>query len=103
MAEKMLYDSDAMCRFEGIELGNGTFPDESTILNVWHVREKHVLTEQLFAEVLVRLADQGGALYGWAHRRTRSLMTRHPRQKTRSRRAISSRGSSPDVSNEIHF
>ena len=59
MAEEMLYDSDAMCRFAGIELGDDRIPDETTILNFRHLLEKHRLTEKLFAEVNRHLADQG--------------------------------------------
>jgi len=59
MAEEMLYDSDAMCRFAGIELGDDRIPDETTILNFRHLLEKHALTEKLFAEVNGHLADQG--------------------------------------------
>ena len=59
MAEEMLYDSDAMCRFAGIELGDDRIPDETTILNFRHLLEKHRLTEKLFAEVNRHLVDQG--------------------------------------------
>jgi len=59
MAEEMLYDSDAMRRFAGIELGDDRIPDETTILNFRHLLEKHRLTEQLFAGVNSHLADQG--------------------------------------------
>jgi IS5 family transposase len=51
MAEEMLYDSDAMRHFAGIELGDDRVPDETTILNFRHLLEKHQLTEKLFAEV----------------------------------------------------
>jgi transposase, IS5 family len=59
MAEETLYDSDAMRRFAGIELGDDRIPDETTILNFRHLLEKHQLTEQLFAEVNRHLADRG--------------------------------------------
>jgi IS5 family transposase len=59
MAEEMLYDSDAMRQFAGIELGCDRIPDETTILNFRHLLEKHQLTEKLFAEVNGHLADQG--------------------------------------------
>jgi len=59
MAEEMLYDSDAMRRFAGIELGDDRIPDETTILNFRHLLEKHALTERLFVEVNKHLADQG--------------------------------------------
>ena len=58
MADEVLYDSDAMRRFAGIELGDDRIPDETTILNFRHLLEKHQLTEKLFAEVNRHLADQ---------------------------------------------
>jgi IS5 family transposase len=59
MAEEMLYDSEAMRRFAGIELGDDRIPDETTILNFRHLLERHDLTEALFAEVNGHLADKG--------------------------------------------
>lgn len=59
MAEEMLYDSEAMRRFAGIELGDDRIPDETTILNFRHLLETHALTERLFVEVNRHLADQG--------------------------------------------
>ena len=59
MAEEMLYDSDAMRQFAGIELGDDRIPDETTILNFRHLLEKHQLTEKLFAEVNRHLTDHG--------------------------------------------
>ena len=46
MAEESLYDSEAMRRFAGIELGDDRIPDETTILNFRHLLEKHQLTEK---------------------------------------------------------
>jgi IS5 family transposase len=62
MAEESLYDSEAMRRFAGIELGDGRIPDETTILNFRHLLEQHQLTEKLFAEVNAYLADKGVTL-----------------------------------------
>ena len=59
MAEETLYDSEAMRRFVGIELGDDRIPDESTILNFRHLLERNGLTEALFAEVNRHLADKG--------------------------------------------
>ena len=59
MAEEMLYDSDAMRQFAGIELGDDRIPDETTILNFRHLLEKHQLTEKLFVEVNTHLAEHG--------------------------------------------
>jgi len=58
MAEEMLYDSEAMRRFAGIELGDDRIPDETTILNFRHLLERHGLTEAIFAEVNAHLADK---------------------------------------------
>lgn len=62
MAEETLYDSEAMRRFAGIELGDERIPDETTILNFRHLLERHGLTEALFTEVNAHLADKGISL-----------------------------------------
>lgn len=59
MAEESLYDSDAMRRFAGLELGDDRIPDETTILNFRHLLERHVLTEAIFGEVNAYLAENG--------------------------------------------
>ena len=59
MAEETLYDSEAMRRFAGIELGDDRIPDEATILNFRHLLERHGLTQAIFAEVNAHLADRG--------------------------------------------
>ena len=59
MAEETLYDSEAMRRFAGIELGDDRIPDETTILNFRHLLERHGLTEAIFTEVNGHLADKG--------------------------------------------
>ena len=59
MAEENLYDSEAMRRFAGIELGDDRIPDETTILNFRHLLERHGLPEAIFAEVNAHLADKG--------------------------------------------
>ena len=51
MAEETLYDSEAMRRFAGIELGDDRIPDETTILNFRQLLERHGLTEAIFADV----------------------------------------------------
>jgi IS5 family transposase len=62
MAEETLYDSEAMRRFAGIELGDDRIPDETTILNFRHLLERQRLTEAIFAEVNAHLADKGVTL-----------------------------------------
>ncbi|MBV0893589.1 IS5 family transposase [Paracoccus sp. Z118] len=59
MAEETLYDSEAMRRFAGIELGDDRIPDETTILNFRHLLERHGLAEAIFAEVNAHLTDKG--------------------------------------------
>jgi len=59
LAEETLYDSEAMRRFAGIELGDDRIPDETTILKFRHLLERHGLTEAIFAEVNAHLADRG--------------------------------------------
>jgi transposase, IS5 family len=59
MAEETLYDSEAMRRFVGIELGDDRIPDETTILNFRHLLERHGLTEAIFTDVNIHLADKG--------------------------------------------
>ena len=58
MAEEMRYDSEAMRRFAGIELGCDRIPDETTILNLRHLLETQQLTETLFTKVNRHLNDQ---------------------------------------------
>ena len=59
MAEETLYDSYAMRRFTGIQLGDDRISDETTILNFRHLLERHGPTEAIFADVNGRLADKG--------------------------------------------
>lgn len=59
MVEESLYDSEAMRRFAGLELGDDRIPDETTILNFRHLLERHALTEAMFAEVNAHLAERG--------------------------------------------
>jgi IS5 family transposase len=58
-AEEALYDSEAMRRFVGVELGDDAFPDETTILHFRHLLERHGLTAQLFATVRGLLSAKG--------------------------------------------
>lgn len=50
-AEDALYDSESIRRFVGVELGEDTMPDESTILRFRHLLEQHHLTAQMFEAV----------------------------------------------------
>jgi IS5 family transposase len=60
-AEDAIYDSESMRRFVGVELGDDTVPDETTILRFRHLLERHQLTEAMFALVR-RLLEAKGLL-----------------------------------------
>ena len=49
--EEALYDSLAMRRFVGIDLGREPVPDETTVCRFRHLLEQHDLGRQLFDEV----------------------------------------------------
>jgi IS5 family transposase len=57
--KEALYDSLAMWRFVGIDLGREPVPDETTVCRFRHLLEEHDLGHQLFDEVQRHLADQG--------------------------------------------
>jgi transposase, IS5 family len=58
-AEEALYDSDAMRRFAGLELGEDAIPDETTILNFRHLLERQELTRAIFEAVNAYLRERG--------------------------------------------
>jgi transposase, IS5 family len=58
-AEDAIYDSESMRRFVGIELGEDTIPDETSILRFRHLLEKHELTRAMFAEIGSLLKEKG--------------------------------------------
>jgi IS5 family transposase len=58
-AEDALYDSESMRRFVGVELGEDSIPDESTILRFRHLLEEHELTKAMFDEVGALLEEKG--------------------------------------------
>jgi transposase, IS5 family len=58
-AEEALYDSETMRRFVGIEHGQDTIPDESTICLFRHLLEEHRLPDRIFAEVKALLTERG--------------------------------------------
>lgn len=63
-AEEALYDIQSMRQFAGLELGDDTIPDETTILNFRHLLERHDLTKALFATVSEHLEACGTMLRG---------------------------------------
>jgi len=58
-AEEALYDSRAMRRFVGIDLGREPVPDETTICKFRHLMEKYNLGDELFRIVNVYLEENG--------------------------------------------
>lgn len=58
-AEDAMYDSESIRRFVGIDLGEDTVPDESTILRFRHLLENHDLTKAIFAEIGALLEEKG--------------------------------------------
>jgi transposase, IS5 family len=57
--EEALYDSQAMRRFVGIDLGREPVPDETTVCRFRHLLEEHDLGRLLFDEVQRHLAAKG--------------------------------------------
>jgi IS5 family transposase len=58
-AEESLYDSHAMRRFVGIDLGREPVPDETTICNFRHLLERHDRGRRLFETVHEHLERRG--------------------------------------------
>jgi IS5 family transposase len=57
--EEALYDSRAMRRFVGIDLGREPAPDETTVCKFRHLLEAHNLGDQLFAQIGEYLQENG--------------------------------------------
>ncbi len=57
--EEALYDSRAMRRFVGIDLGREPAPDETTICKFRHLLERHNLGDRLFALIAEYLQENG--------------------------------------------
>ena len=57
--EEALYDSRAMRRFVGIDLGREPAPDETTVCKFRHLLEAHSLGDQLFALITEYLQENG--------------------------------------------
>jgi IS5 family transposase len=58
-AEEALYDSHAMQRFIGLDLGKESAPDETTICKFRHLLERHDLGKKLFTSVGKHLQEKG--------------------------------------------
>ena len=57
--EEALYDSRAMRRFVGIDLGREPAPDETTVCKFRHLLEVHNLGDQLFVLINAYLQENG--------------------------------------------
>ena len=57
--EEALYDSTAMRRFVGIDLGREPVPDETTVCKFRHLIEQHELGQRLFSAVNAHLQHRG--------------------------------------------
>jgi len=57
--EDALYDSQAIRRFVGIDLGREAAPDSTTLVKFRHLLETHKLTERIFEAIKTHLADKG--------------------------------------------
>ena len=58
-AEEALYDSSALRRFAGVDLGRAAAPDETTILRFRHLLEQHELCGQMLDTVNLYLDSKG--------------------------------------------
>ena len=58
-AEEALYDSPALRRFAGVDLGRAAAPDETTILHFRHLLERHDLCGAMLDAVNHYLEDRG--------------------------------------------
>lgn len=89
--EEALYDSAAMRRFVGIDLGRESAPDETTVCKFRHLLEKHGLAERVFKAVNQHLRDHGpklsGGHAGGRHPHRRALIDKEARQGSRSANA----------------
>jgi IS5 family transposase len=57
--EEMFYESAALRRFVGVDLGVAPAPDETTICRFRHLLEKHHLGEEMLETVNLHLASKG--------------------------------------------
>ena len=57
--EEMFYESAALRRFAGVDLGFAPAPDETTICRFRHLLEKHKLGEEMLETVNLHLASKG--------------------------------------------
>jgi IS5 family transposase len=58
-AEEALYDSITMRQFAGVRADDDVIPDESSILNLRRLLERHKLTERVLTEINAHLSERG--------------------------------------------
>jgi len=58
-AEEALYDSITMRQFAGVRADDEVIPDESSILNLRRLLERHKLTERVLTEINAHLSERG--------------------------------------------
>ena len=86
-AEEALYESPALRRFAGVDLGRAPAPDESTILQFRHLLEKHDVGGAMLQRVNEYLESRGIASAG-ARLWTRPFCMRRRRPRTAAESAI---------------
>ena len=57
--EDALYDIESIRRFADIDIETDVIPDDTTILNFWHLLERHELTRKIFEKTQRYLSDKG--------------------------------------------
>ena len=82
--EEALHEVPLLRRFAGLDIGSDTIPDESTILGLRHLLERHGLSGLLFAEVNALLMEKGLLLRG-CHADCRTVLDQEPGRQTRPR------------------
>jgi IS5 family transposase len=82
-AEELLYESSAVRRFVGVDLGIASAPDETTVLRFRHLLEKHDLGGMMLDAVNIHLEAKSIK----ARSSMRPLSMRLPRPRTRRRNA----------------
>lgn len=57
--EDAIYDSEALRRFMGIDLGRDSVPDATTLMGFRHLLEAHELTKAMLVEINAMLLERG--------------------------------------------
>jgi transposase, IS5 family len=94
-AEEALYDSPALRRFAGVDLGRAPAPDETTILNFRHLLEAHDLCGSMLDAVTI-ICRAAASASAPARSSMPALSMRPRRPRTRRERATSRCTDAPD-------